>query len=167
MDRAERILIASIATGQKNNLNIGLLSAGDSLLQTIRSLKTKAEQDNRMVYMEPIPKEDSLIEVIPASMVKSTPMVDIQFNEQPFFKDILPSKARQMRGQFNTEMEVIITKAATDAGIASNAARLTLSGLGLPGSLEAYKAGGKLPDNLWQKIERIRILGKLIIVGLY
>ena len=56
----------------------------------------------------------------------------------------------------------LLLKRFSEVSKATNEARSTLSSVGLPGSLEAYKSGGTLPANLWAKIERIQTLGGVV-----
>lgn len=158
LTRAERTLTHAIATAQKNRVSAS--ASGDGLLNIIKTTKAKAIADNSSVYMESVPSEASLSVIPPASLVKLAPIPEISFTENIFFRDVLPSQVRQLRGDFHNQMDIILTNASTEAGTASTAARATLSDLGLPSSLEAYKFGGKLPDNLWTKISRIQNMGQ-------
>jgi hypothetical protein len=159
LQRAEAILTQTVNFGKRCKLNLGSLSSGEALLKTITNAKTKAIHDNNSIYMESVPADSSLVPIIPVSMVKPASVPEYQTSEVPFFQNILPSRVRQIRGEFQNKIEEILTKAASVAGAASNSGRVTLSALGLPGSLESYKSGGKLPDNLWVKIQRIQTLG--------
>lgn len=160
LTRAERTLSLAMSAAQKNR--VGAAASGDSLLNTIKTTKAKAIADNTAVYMEPVPSEASLPAIVPASLVKPSPMPEVTLTDSVYFRDVLPSQVRQLRGEFHNQMDAILSKASSDAGTASTAARAALSDLGLPSSLEAYKFGGKLPDNLWSKIARVQSMGQKI-----
>ena len=138
LQKAEKYINEAIKEGKRTNLNSGLLQKGEDLLKTILNNKIKAENDNKTVYMETPPIESSLVPITPASMVKplGTFLTDFQCTEPLLFKNVMPAIIRQHNNNFNNQMEAMIMKATTEAGSVSNAARTTLSSVGLPGSLE-------------------------------
>jgi hypothetical protein len=98
-------------------------------------------------------------------MVKSTAAVPdlpgYQASDHPVFQALLPKAVRKISAEGRDNMNGILSKATTVASEATNNARASLSAAGLPGSLESYKSGGELPENLWLKIQRVQALGGL------
>ena len=164
LHRAEAILTAAISEGKKNKLNSNQLTPADSLLRIITTAKATAIHENNVIYMESVPADKDLPAIIPAVMVKPLPPVELTQSETPFcpyFASLLPKLVRQIRGEFGNEMDALMTKASLDCGGASTEARTFLSNLGLPGSLESYKSGGQLPEQLYAKIVKMQTLGGL------
>ena len=158
LHRAEAILTAAISDGKKNKLNTNQLTPAESLLRIITTAKATAIHENNVIYMESVPADRDLPAIIPAVMVKPLPPVELTQSETPFcpyFASLLPKLVRQIRGEFGNEMDALMTKASLDCGGASTEARTFLSNLGLPGSLESYKSGGQLPEQLYAKIVKV------------
>lgn len=70
LNRAEIIQQQAINFATKHKLGISLTNGAASLLRTITSTKTSAINDNRTVYMESVPPDNSLSPVDAVSLVK-------------------------------------------------------------------------------------------------
>lgn len=75
------------------------------------------------------------------------------------FKDIYPKEVREIKTMAEDRLEQLLRQSTTEANELSNQARMLLSSVGLPGSVESFKSGGDLPDSLWEKVQRIQSLG--------
>lgn len=156
---SERMLKTVIEKAQKFKLSPALLAPAEAKLHTVIDSKAAAIKANNTVYFDKLPAETALARITPVSMVKPTPVPAYIANEKTFFSVVLPATVNQSRGEFQRQIEALLLKVSTDASAASSEGRTALSDLGLPGSLEAYKAGGMLPDNLWAKIQKIQSYG--------
>lgn len=157
--RAETHALKAVSLCQEHKNLTPLSHSATELLNAIRKLKTEAETDNSRIYLEMIPNPASLPVLTGARMVKALDFPEYYNNEKPLFKDFTSSDIRAMVEMYRNQTDAMYTHHAEAVNAASNAARAALSVQGLPGSLEMYKSGGKLPENLWFKIEQIQKLG--------
>jgi hypothetical protein len=83
-------------SGLKNKLGITLTNAAALLSRAVSTAKTVALNDNRTVYMESIPSDDTLSPVAAVSLVKPS-FSDYTGNEKTekiFFRDIHPKAVK-------------------------------------------------------------------------
>jgi hypothetical protein len=156
---AEKAMRLGLDAAHKNKLGTALIASGDALLATIISNKAKAVHENNTIYMDTVPEEAAVTPVIGISMVKAAAVPEYHNTEKPLFKEVMPKSVRQLRGQMREELVAAQQQAQTDcdAGLASG--RQALNAMGLPGSLETYRSGAKLPENLVAKIMRVQEMG--------
>ena len=156
---AERHLRQALEIGQRNKLAGALIASGETFLNSISSMRQKAITENNTIYMDSIPLETSIGAVAGVSMVRPSSMPEYYNAEKPYFKDILPKELRLLRGEFRDEIAAILRTSTENAENALNSGRGALNAIGLPGSLDTYRSGGKLSENLIQKFGRIVELG--------
>lgn len=159
LTKAEQCLSKALEIGQKNSLSGPLVIAATELISAIRRAKTAAINDNNTIYLEAVPNPDSFPELDGVKMVKPLDFPEYYNNEKPLFKDMTPPEVRSAFESFQMKLDALVKAQADESEAASNSARSALVAQGLPGSLEMYKAGGQLPENLWAKIERVQSLG--------
>lgn len=157
--KAERIISNVLQYGKNNKIPASLIAATDNVYTVVQRARMNAEKDNDGVYHELIPSESSLTEVPPIPMVRCSDMPEYYNNEKPFFSDLVPKEVKVLVTKYQESTENILRDCSGTASKATNEGRAALSELGLPGSLELFKSGGMLPENLWVKIQRIQSLG--------
>jgi hypothetical protein len=79
--------------------------------------------------------------------------------DDQLFKAVYPKEIREVKNMAEERLEQLLRVATNEANDLSNEARVILSSVGLPGSVESFKSGGELPSTLWEKVERIKSLG--------
>mmetsp|Transcript_4390 Transcript_4390/g.4529 ORF Transcript_4390/g.4529 Transcript_4390/m.4529 type:complete len:923 (-) Transcript_4390:423-3191(-) len=161
LSRAESTLNLAMDSGLKNKLGLTLTNAAALLSRAVSTAKTIALNDNRTVYMESVPSDETLSPVAAVSLVKPSfsDYAGDDKREKMFFKDIHPKAVKALMVSTREKLDVLLVETTDLAVAATNEGRKQLSGVGLPGSVETYKSGGQFPENLWLKIERIQSLG--------
>jgi programmed cell death 6-interacting protein len=159
LTKAEESVARALEIGQKNSLSGPLVIAAAELINAIRRAKTAAINDNNTIYLEAVPNPDSLPELDGVKMVKPLDFPEYYNTEKPLFKDMTPPEVRTAFELYQMKLDALVKTQADASEAAANSARSALVAQGLPGSLEMYKAGGQLPENLWAKIERVQSLG--------
>jgi programmed cell death 6-interacting protein len=155
----ERRALQAIALCRQQPSLATLVDSATALLTAVRHLKASAESDNSKIYLEQVPNPDTLPALTGAKMVKMIDFPEYYNTEKALFKDFTPSDVRAMVDSYRSQADAMYRQQEEAVTLASNNARSTLSAQGLPSSLEMYKSGGKLPENLWLKIEQIQRLG--------
>lgn len=156
---AERHAAKAVALCHGQKHLTALATTADGLQSAIRKLKAEAESDNARIYLEQVPNPDSLPPLSGAKMVKMLDVPEYYNTEKPLFKDFTPSDIRAMVDSYRSQADALHRQQEEAVSTANSAARTALGQQGLPGSLEMYKSGGQLPENLWLKIEQIQQLG--------
>ena len=164
LTRAENMLTQSTSIENQQHLPMAVSAGAESLLRTANKCNVTAKKDNSQIYLEPLPPENRVPAISPISMVKPTLALDYagsgnNQNTQHLFKEFMSKQLITLVNSFKDELNSLTRTQFSEVSKATNEARSTLSSVGLPGSLEAYKSGGTLPANLWTKIERIQTLG--------
>lgn len=149
----------ALAEAQQANLHESITNTAHQLLRQIARSKEAAEKDNRTIYMEVIPSEATLQPIGAVSMVKPTALPTTGDPAQDLFTDLVPRQVKDLTTRFTDAAYSLLSTTEAEATNATNEGRAMLSSVGLPGSLEAYKTGGGIPDNLWHKIQRIQEAG--------
>ncbi len=159
-----------LATDQK--LPATTSQAAHDLLKVIETTYVAAEEDNRTVYMSPLPAESDLPPVGAVAMVRpaaSLPStLTISGGNSPdaititsLFSFVVPSDLRMKILDIQTKADEMVRKVSLLNNEANNDIRAKLGSLGLPGALEACKEGDNcvFPESLWNKVQRIQGLG--------
>lgn len=161
LTKSENYLLQALSIAEKNKITSSTTAGAEILLRTVKMTKETAENENRTIFLEAIPSDDSLAKISPVVMVKASGMPQYYDDGKVLFKDINSKSVQQVKIAVQERIDSALKSATVDAGNATNEARVVLSSVGLPGSLETYKAGGVLPDALWQKIVKARSLCSL------
>jgi programmed cell death 6-interacting protein len=159
--RAERILATTLQNGKTNKVPSPVIASTENVLAVINRARVNAEKDNDGIYHELVPDEHTLSDISPIQMVRCSDMPEYYNTEKPFFADLLPKEVKVLVAKHKEAVEMLLRDTTAAASKATNDGRAALSELGLPGSLELYKSGGQLPENLWVKIQRVQTLGGL------
>jgi hypothetical protein len=161
LTKAENYLLQALAIAEKNKMASSSTSGAELLLRTVQSTKETAENENRTIFLEAIPSDESLLKISPVIMVKAGGLPEYYDDGKILFKDINSKAVQQVKTAVQERIETALRNATVDSSNATNEARVVLSSVGLPGSLETYKAGGVLPDALWIKISKASSLCSL------
>lgn len=86
------------------------------------------------------------------------PLHDIVFATKRF-SGVVSRYVTDLADHFKARVQSLVNTVVIEANQATNLASSLLSDIGLPGSLETFKQGGQLSDNLWGKIKKIQMLG--------
>lgn len=145
------------------NLDTG---PAEGLLRMVREKKAEAERDNKSVYMESVPRFADLPELPRAVLAKPLPYTEPPQAERPLFAMIVPAEVSKSLADLDDRLQALATVAKERASKATEAARATLSSIGLPGAV-AVGAGSEapgLPLQLWERVfacQRAGGLGEL------
>jgi len=160
--RSEKFLQQALNVAQRVD-NAPALSAGaEVMIRTVQTAKAAAERDNSTVYLEVVPQDHSLASVTPVAMVKPTPITEFtstNAESRKLFKDLMPKSVRITSNSIKERMDGIFRAVSTEANNATSMVRGLLNSMGLPGSLEAFKAGGEFPESIWNKIQKTQSMG--------
>lgn len=149
----------ALAIGQRANLHESITSTANQLLRQVTRNKEAAEKDNRTIYMEVVPEESTLQAIGAVSMVKPESLPRATEPPEPLFVNMVPRQVKDLVTRFRDAAYSLLSTTEAEATNATNEGRALLSSVGLPGALEAYKTGGGIPDNLWNKIQRVQEAG--------
>jgi programmed cell death 6-interacting protein len=166
---AEQHLVQCLNIATKYKLSPAFADGANAFLKTVTASKATAEHDNRTVYMDAVPPTQSLTEIAGLLMVKPLPIFDYYASlaaagvppEPPLFQQILPVEISEVKSSADDRLKEFLRSTTAQANESSNEARVVLSSVGLPGSVESYKSGGDLPESLWEKVQRIQSLGSI------
>jgi len=159
--KAEQYLLQALSIAEKNKMTSSTTAGAEILLRTVRTTKETAENENRTIFLEAIPSDESLVKISPVVMVKAASLPEYYDDGKVLFKDINSKAVQQIKAAVQERVDAVLKSSTIDASNATNEARVVLSSVGLPGSLETYKAGGVLPEALWNKILKARSLCSL------
>src|SRR3546814_412138 len=109
--------------------------------------------------MEVAPAESSLEAISAVSMVKPTVLPRATDVPEMLFADLMPRQVKELTARFTDAAYSLLSTTEAEATNVTNEGRALLSSVGLPGALEAYKTGGGIPDNLWNKIQHVQEAG--------
>jgi programmed cell death 6-interacting protein len=162
-NRAENYVRSAIEVGRKYTILPSLLQGAEALLNIIASNRQNALKDLSTVYMENVPNEGSLPEVLGVAMVKPSTLPDqstvLSSFDALLFKFVLPKPILEANQRFYNELNSLINATVVASENATNIGRTTLSSVGLPGSLEGIKTENSIPATLWNKILKIQSMG--------
>ncbi|KAF9926352.1 pH-response regulator protein palA/rim20 [Mortierella alpina] len=166
---AERLVSSGL--DQQRNLKETVVSDLRSLQTAIHRNLSRAEKDNDIIYLEPIPAEASLAAIGRADMSKSTIIPEISnpvplMNEHnmllgvPLFSRLVPFAVHQAASVYTERKERIVKE-----DIGGKFDELTgvcysqMQALNLPGSLQALEQPVGLPPSLISHIDEIHAEG--------
>jgi len=163
---AEQQLRAASAVAQQYKLSAGVAAAAEELMQSVAAKKASAVKDNDTLYFQVVPPEAALTVLQPVAMAKSIPLPQdpaAAAGAGPaIFAKLVSASLRKPLLVVSERAAETSAAAAREASAATDAARLALSNIGLPSSLEQYKlGGGGIPDSLWQKVLQVQQQGGL------
>ncbi|CAO3564907.1 unnamed protein product [Mortierella alpina] len=168
---AERLVNSGL--DQQRNLKETVVSDLRSLQTAIHRNLSRAEKDNDIIYLEPIPAEASLVAIGRADMSKPTIIPEISnpvplMNEHnmllgvPLFSRLVPFAVHQAASVYTERKERIVKE-----DIGGKFDELTgvcysqMQALNLPGSLQALEQPVGLPPSLLSHIDEIHAEGGL------
>jgi hypothetical protein len=164
-NRAENYVRSAIEVGKRYTILPSLLQGAEALLNVIASNRQNALKDLSTVYMENVPNEGSLPEVLGVAMVKSSTLPDqstvLSSFDSLLFKFVLPKPILEANHRFYNELNSLVNATVAASENATNIGRTTLSSVGLPGSLEGIKTENSIPATLWNKILKIQSMGSV------
>ena len=156
--KAEHCLMQAFSIAENAKMTTSTTAGADILLRTVKASIVTAERDNANIFLEAIPTDDTLTKISPVVMVKAAGLPEHYDDGKVLFKDINSKAVQQIKASIQDQIDSAIRTSTIEASNATNEARVVLSSVGLPGSLESYKAGGFLPDALLTKISKARTL---------
>jgi hypothetical protein len=135
-------------SSRTHNLPSCFLEGADGLLQKLLADRTSAIVDLSTIYMEPVPHDSSLAEIVPVTMVKPSAVsenvvgIDGEIIElRPFFSQLQSKRAMEANRVFVNTVAAIFVATENTANRSTDFARNTLSASGLPDSIETEKKG--------------------------
>lgn len=133
----------------------------EKVIPQIETSIRSAERDNNTVYLDRIPDESTLSHIDGVVMVKGADPLASLPSVNLLFKGVIPLAARVIASDYRHRVQGDLSSISAEANQATNLSHSLLSDVGLPGSLESYKSGGRLSENLWAKVERTQNQGGL------
>lgn len=136
----------------------------DSVARLESNLKLnleRAQKENASVYLMRVPSTTSLSPVPAASLVKSSPMVDIlNANKEKLFSSLVPDKISKDFSRYTKTVDGIIRVEVERMLVASEQSRVRLKEMDLPDSILAL--GGNcstLPMDIKEGVEAVQMVG--------
>mmetsp|Transcript_16055 Transcript_16055/g.32927 ORF Transcript_16055/g.32927 Transcript_16055/m.32927 type:complete len:987 (+) Transcript_16055:42-3002(+) len=153
LEQAENFAEQAVMFGAKSNIDT---TSTSNLLSIVKERKEEAENDNRTIYLEPVPNGNALTQIKGATLVKPLPLpstlTTLPPSTPPLFPGLLPKLARGSLSRYNTTIAENINEAKERIAKADKNARESLQRINLPQSLEAYLAGDGLPPAVWSRV---------------
>lgn len=136
------------------------------LTERVLSNESRAEKDNDMIYVVPVPAPESLAPIVAQAMVKPTmiaeitdPLESVSFDDLALTK-LEPFIVRNAIDIFEQRKEEIVSKEITNRFRALDLeSQAVLQELGLPGSLTALEQPLGIPPTLLSQSEELRKKG--------
>ena len=162
-----RIAAACCAQAMKSITYVNSAVAQDlgGLTDRVQNTLGRAEKDNDMIYVVPVPSPESLGRIVPTLMVKPTAAVVLTdplktiSREQLIFASLVPFVIRNVSDIFEQRRENLINALANQSQSQENQMQALLQELGLPGSLSALEQPRGLPQSILAQSEEVRNCG--------
>ncbi|KAL5032064.1 hypothetical protein BDV3_000659 [Batrachochytrium dendrobatidis] len=123
----------------------------------------QANKDNDVIYMEIVPRAETLTAIAPARMVNPTPMPDtaslLKIIEKPLFKHLVPFEIHQAASEYAAKKDAIAKDVHDKLTESISIAFSTLASLNLPGAIEALEQPIGLPESVIRRSDEVRALG--------
>ncbi|TPX67068.1 hypothetical protein SpCBS45565_g04044 [Spizellomyces sp. 'palustris'] len=134
-----------------------------NLQATLEHSLQRAEKDNDIVYMETIPRIESLPPIGGAKMVEPTLIPDLSsmldIVGHPMFSKLVPFSVHQSASVYSHKKDALVSSIINRINEATALAQSTLSSLNLPAAIEALEQPIGLPSSLLQHSEEVRRQG--------
>ncbi|KAH6591094.1 hypothetical protein BASA50_009095 [Batrachochytrium salamandrivorans] len=156
--------------GLMKNITLAKVSADVKAMQSIlEKALQQANKDNDLIYMENIPRTESLVAIVPARMVNPTPFPDtgalMKIIEKPLFQHLVSFEIHQAASEYASKKDAISKEIndrlteATSIAFRQVTCACTLASINLPGSIEALEQPIGLPESVLRRSEEVRSLG--------
>ena len=166
-------------------VNKGLLDGstlGGSVAEDLLSLQrvlnrslARAEKDNDLIYLDPVPQPQTLSPIKPASMVKPTIFAVFTEPQQTLltdsslggalFSELLPLTISQATRLYRARRDAYVdTQLLRQWKAIGNGLKQVVSKHGLPGKLQAAERQNSVPASLLHSGERIHTAGGLDVI---
>ncbi|TPX56668.1 hypothetical protein PhCBS80983_g04377 [Powellomyces hirtus] len=134
-----------------------------NLQTTLQHSIARAEKDNDIVYMETVPRFETLEAISGANMVKPTPIPDLSSISDivgpQMFAGLVPFSVHQSVSLYSHKKDAVVSSLVNKLNDASGYYQSTLASLNLPASIEALEQPIGLPKSLLQHSEEVRSQG--------
>ena len=160
MNQASELVAQALAIAERRSVSIppSMLEPVRAFSSVVRAARNSQEEDNRTIFVEPLP--DLLEEVPSFAMAKAKPELPALYDHLPeLFPSLVPPQILVESNQIKQKATELRMRLLDSARTRTDEARAQLTSVNLPGALEAFKSGKKLPDGLWEKIERLAHFG--------
>ncbi|KAF3929856.1 Rhophilin-2 [Dactylella cylindrospora] len=146
-----------------------VISDLQGLKQKIQDTLKRAEKDNDMIYLQPVPSKAELQVLTRAAMVK--PIVPKEITEAktrlaqggeygpPLFQNLVPFAVHIAGSIYVERRDRAVNTIIDELELLTTQLRETLQSLNLPGSLEALEKPLGLPPGLMAHVEEVRQFG--------
>lgn len=132
----------------------------------VESNKSRAEKDNDMIYVIPVPTQETLVPIVPQVMVRpmlvpeiDSPLASVQHQDMLFHR-LVPFVVRHVTEIFEQRKDEIVSKEIVNKYHALNLEMQgLLQDLGLPASLSVLEQPLGLPGSLKVQAEEVRVKG--------
>eukprot|EP00842_Homolaphlyctis_polyrhiza_P001225 jgi/Hompol1/2102/HPOL_002823-RA len=133
-------------------------------LQTmIEKALVQANKDNDVIYMEIVPRPESLAPISPAKMVAPTPFPDSaslsKIVGKALFMHLVPFEVHQAASEYIAKKDTLVNNTNAKLTEATSIAFTTLASINLPGAIQALEQPIGLPESLVRRSEEVRSLG--------
>ncbi|ERN14052.1 hypothetical protein AMTRI_Chr01g111370 [Amborella trichopoda] len=120
----------------------------------------RAIKENDRVYLMRVPAPNSLPSLPAASLVKSTPMVDIlDASKVKMFASLVPDSSAKALSRYTEMVDDIIRTQAEKLQQGSEITRVKLKEMDLPDSILALEGNLTIPSDLKEEVEAVQISG--------
>ncbi|KAI8803201.1 BRO1-like domain-containing protein [Cladochytrium replicatum] len=148
---------------QPRNLSNQLQNDCKELSALVISNLQRAEKDNNLIYMEIVPRLDTLKPVDAIGMVKALPVPDLgglkDVVGKPLFANLVPFAVHQMASVYSDRRDTFVKSEEERVQQATSACHSMLASLNLPGAIEALEQPVGLPPSLLKRADEVRALG--------
>ena len=159
LQRAIRLLNELLVSSKSFKKSLEVLKVEpERKLKVLESRLATASKENDLIYLDPPPSESALSPVEGVMMVKAAdPLEGVR--DSLLFPGVVSKEVRETAADLRHRLVDLVASVSAQANQAANDASAVLSGIGLPGSLESFKAAGALPDSLWARVQRVQAVG--------
>ena len=160
LQKAIRLLKELLASSRTFNKGLEALKVEpERMLKVLEGRLVTALKENNLIYLDPVPSEGALSQVEGVVIVKAVADPLEAVTDTLLFTGVVSKEVRAMAADLGNRLMDLVAAVSTEANQAANAASALLSDMGLPGSLESFKAEGALPDSLWARVQRAQAAG--------
>ena len=131
----------------------------ERMLRVLEARLVTAVKENNIIYLDPVPSESALSPVEGVVMAKAAADPLESAADALLFAGVVSKEVRELAADLRNRLMDLVASVAAEVNQAANTASALLSDMGLPGSLESFKAEGGLPDSLWTRVQTVQSVG--------
>ena len=154
-------------------------AAAGQLLEKIQTRYNERREENEKTYMEGVVQPDALPSIKAQTMAKIVVPVELMGADRSagtvpegkqgpntefldLFQSMVPAEALKAGMRYQSELADTVREVEQEAAAATTAVQEQLAKIGLPGAVEASKAGAQgVPDEVWAKVMEVKDIGGL------